>query len=78
MDQDTLGRDSQVEACHEEDHVAKKKPVLAKSDFAFSQKGTCDVALGVSEGLAVPIGLCLRQAETEDDDQNGWAGAEPK
>lgn len=69
----------EIEACHEGNQIAQKKPVLAKSDLALCNESACDTwTLSLALSLAFAIGICFRQAEAEEDDENGWARAEPE
>ena len=47
-------------------------------NFPFGNKCLPDIALLVSDRVTFYVCIGLRQAESEDDNQNGRAGAEPE
>lgn len=74
----------EVEAGHEQDEVGQQQPVALEGDFAFRQKDSADglfvaaVAAGLdAHALALAVGLGFGHHETEGDEDDGRAGAEP-
>ena len=67
----------EVKASHQEDEVEQEDPVLLKRNPAFGEESTCEVAAGLADGGSVSERSGLRQAETENDDQDGRASSEP-
>ena len=51
--------------------------MLSERDGAFRQKRAGYAAVGFPHSGSIAIGCGFRQAETEDDDQDGRAGAKP-
>lgn len=47
-------------------------------NFAFAEEGCCGVLPGFADGFALAEGPCFGEAEPEDYDEDGWAGAEPE
>ena len=68
----------EVEAGHQKDHVDQQEPVAFQSNFAFADEGAGDVAFGLAQRVASLVGLSLREAEAEEDDENRWTGTEPE
>lgn len=48
-----------------------------EGDFAFCDKGTCDVTGGLSHGLPFTVHVRFGKAESEDDEQYRRTGGEP-
>ena len=68
----------EVEAGHEEDEVDEEDVVFLEGNTAFGEEGAGDATVGFAHGFSLPVGGCFGQAEPEDDDEDGWAGAEPE
>ena len=67
----------EVEASHQENEVEQEDPVLFERNPTFGKEGTCEVAAGLADGGSVVESRSLREAEAEDDDQDGRTGSEP-
>lgn len=67
----------EVEACHEEDEVDEEEPVSFQRYASFGEEGAGDASVRFPHSLPFSEGSCLWQAESENDDQHWWAGAEP-
>jgi hypothetical protein len=46
--------------------------------FAFFDEHLGCIGFFLSNPLTLEVGVCLGETETEDDDQDWWAGAEPE
>jgi hypothetical protein len=49
-----------------------------KCNFAFCNERLPNIALLISNGVTFNVRISFWQAETENDDQNRWAGTEPE
>lgn len=71
----------EVEAGHKEDQVGQKKPVLADGNLALTDEDGADTVIdGFGFGanaLALAVRVGLGEHESCDDEEDGWAGAEP-
>lgn len=53
--------------------------MLADSNFAFFDESTCNAwSTSLALCLTLTERLCLREAQSEKDDQDGWAGTKPE
>jgi len=68
----------EVEAGHQEDEVDQQEPVALESHFAFREEGRGDILAGFADGFALAEDFGFREAETESDDEDWRAGAEPE
>ena len=67
----------EVEAGHEQDEVDEEQPVPLQGDFALGEESVGDVPVGLPHRCAITVRFGFWKAKSEDDDQDGWAGAEP-
>lgn len=72
-----------VEARHEEDEVGEQQPVVLEGDLALLDEDLADalglvVARLLAQALALEVRVGLGEHETEDDEEEGRAGAEPE
>ncbi len=66
-----------VESGHKKDKVDQKQPMLADCNATLLQEGASNVALLISNLDTSLVCLCLRKTQSEDDDQDRRASAEP-
>lgn len=52
--------------------------MLLQSNFPFRKEDIGNIVTRFSDSLALDVGLCLREAKTEGNDQDWWASAKPK
>lgn len=72
------GKYHKVEPCHEKDHINQEHPVSFQGDLSFCNKCGCNISAGFSGFDTLSVGTGLGQAESENDDQDWWAGTEPE
>ena len=68
----------EVEAGHEEDKIAQHLPVVPKRYSSFRDECLADVAASGAYTLSLDEALGLRQAETEGNEEDRRASAEPE
>ena len=51
--------------------------MFLERDAAFREEGTCNATVGFADSVSFSVGCCLREAETEDDDEDWWTCPKP-
>jgi hypothetical protein len=68
----------EVESCHEKNEVDQNHPMFLERNLSFSDESSSDITTFISNENTLLVGVGLRQAKTEDDDEDRRASTEPE
>lgn len=68
----------EIHTSHEQNKVDQKKPVALEGDLTLLDESFPNVVSSGTNTLALDIGISLRQAQTECNNQDWRTGSEPE